>query len=44
MNIQTAIPDLVFRFFELLKLKPVEIRKGIYQVQIDDRGKERYGG
>ncbi|HHT36237.1 MAG: YqhG family protein [Candidatus Wallacebacter cryptica] len=36
MNIQTAIPDLVFRFFELLKLKPVEIRKGIYQVQIDD--------
>lgn len=31
-----AIPELVFKFFQLCNLKPVEIRKGIYQVQIDD--------
>ncbi|HOB07857.1 MAG: YqhG family protein [Limnochordia bacterium] len=32
-----TIPELVFSFFQLLNLKPVEIRKGIYQVQIDDQ-------
>lgn len=30
------IPDLVFNFFKLCELKPLEIRKGIYQVQITD--------
>ena len=32
-----TILELVFSFFQLLNLKPVEIRKGIYQVQIDDQ-------
>lgn len=32
-----VIPELVFKFFQLCNLKPVEIRKGIYQVQIDDQ-------
>jgi len=31
------IPELVFQFFKLCKLTPIEIRKGIYQVHIDDQ-------
>jgi len=34
---EDAVRELVFQFFELLNLKPLEIRKGIYQVQIDDQ-------
>ncbi len=32
----SVIPDLVFDFFQLCELKPIEIRKGIYQVQVHD--------
>lgn len=31
-----SIPDVVFEFFRLCKLEPLEIRKGVWQVQIDD--------
>ncbi|NMB38296.1 MAG: hypothetical protein GX994_01840 [Firmicutes bacterium] len=31
------IQDLVFQFFKLCSLKPVEIRKGIFQVHIDEQ-------
>ena len=30
------VADVVFNFFKLCNLKPVQIRKGIYQVQIPD--------
>lgn len=30
------IAELVFNFFDLCNLKPVQIRKGIYQVQVSD--------
>lgn len=33
---QISLPDIVFQFFELCRLQPLEIRKGIWQVQIDD--------
>lgn len=31
------IEDIVFQFFKLCNLKPVEIRKGIFQVHIDEQ-------
>ncbi len=32
----SAVSDLVFRFFELCTMKPIEIRRGIFQIQITD--------
>lgn len=36
-NYMSEIADLVFQFFQLLDLKPIAIRKGIYQVHIDEQ-------
>lgn len=36
MTVENAIPQLVFKFFQLLGKKPVEIRKGIWQVHLDE--------
>ena len=33
---QISLPDIVFQFLTLCKLQPLEIRKGVWQVQIDD--------